>query len=192
MHPLADGIVIGSAALAAVHFAITQVRVSRNRAEAPGAESGRRSAPRSMAGLAVEAVGFALLFVWPYRTPLGNAAWHWIAAVLACACTWTVAAATRALGQQWRVQAVVTSTHKLVTSGPYRVVRHPIYAAVLGYLLAFGLAFSNWLPILIATAVYLLGTEIRIRAEDALLAERFGPEFLDYRRQVKAYVPFLR
>jgi protein-S-isoprenylcysteine O-methyltransferase Ste14 len=188
----ANGIVTGSAALAAVHFTITHVRVSRNRAETPDAESGRRSAPWAMAGLAVEAVGFSLLFVWPDRAPLGNAVWHWSAVVLALASTWTVAAATRALGRQWRVQAVVTNAHKLVTSGPYRVVRHPIYAAGLGDLLALGLAFSNWPPILAATAVYLLGTEIRVRAEDALLAERFGSEFLDYRRHVKAYVPFLR
>ncbi len=48
----------------------------------------------------------------------------------------------------------------------------------------------QWAPV--SLALYLAGTEIRVRAEDALLAGRFGDEFERYRRAVKAYIPFVR
>jgi protein-S-isoprenylcysteine O-methyltransferase Ste14 len=40
--------------------------------------------------------------------------------------------------------------------------------------------------------VFLVGTEIRVQTEDRLLAARFGEEFRQYRKHVRAYVPFVR
>jgi protein-S-isoprenylcysteine O-methyltransferase Ste14 len=45
---------------------------------------------------------------------------------------------------------------------------------------------------LAALSLFLAGTEIRVAAEDGLLASRFGERFLAYQRRVKAYVPLLR
>jgi protein-S-isoprenylcysteine O-methyltransferase Ste14 len=59
-------------------------------------------------------------------------------------------------------------------------------------LLATGLA-RTWWPLLIAGVVfYVAGTEIRVRAEDGLLASRFGEEFVQYQRSTRAYLPFIR
>jgi len=44
----------------------------------------------------------------------------------------------------------------------------------------------------LATAIFICGTEVRVRIEDSLLASRFGAEFQEYRRSVPAYVPFVR
>ena len=44
----------------------------------------------------------------------------------------------------------------------------------------------------VGLVVFLVGTEIRVRAEDRLLAERFQDAFAEYRSRVKAYVPFIR
>jgi protein-S-isoprenylcysteine O-methyltransferase Ste14 len=44
----------------------------------------------------------------------------------------------------------------------------------------------------IALALFIAGTEIRVRLEDKLLAERFGDEFRDYRRSTPAYIPLIR
>jgi protein-S-isoprenylcysteine O-methyltransferase Ste14 len=41
-------------------------------------------------------------------------------------------------------------------------------------------------------ALFIAGTEIRVRLEDKLLAERFGDEFRDYRRSTPAYIPLIR
>ncbi len=59
-------------------------------------------------------------------------------------------------------------------------------------LLATGLLFTPILLLLIALAVFVIGTEIRVRIEDALLFSRFGDQFRQYQRAVFAYVPFVR
>jgi protein-S-isoprenylcysteine O-methyltransferase Ste14 len=100
--------------------------------------------------------------------------------------------ATRHLDKQWRFGAALSEDHELIKTGPYRWLRHPIYTSMLGMLLETGLA-EAWWPLLVAGVVfYMIGTEIRIRAEERLLASRFGEEFSTYRRSARAYVPFLR
>ncbi len=77
-------------------------------------------------------------------------------------------------------------------SGPYRVVRHPIYTSMLCVLFGTGFMITP-LPLLVLSAlVFIAGTEIRVRIEDSLLASRFGDRFRDYQRSVPAYIPFLK
>ena len=100
--------------------------------------------------------------------------------------------ATRHLDKQWRFEAALSEDHDLIKTSPYRWLRHPIYASMLGMLLETGLARAWW-PLLMAGVVfYVIGTEIRISAEERLLASRFGEEFIQYRQTARAYVPFLR
>jgi protein-S-isoprenylcysteine O-methyltransferase Ste14 len=100
--------------------------------------------------------------------------------------------ATRHLGKQWRYVAAVTQDHELITTGPYRLIRHPIYTSIFGMLLATVFAWSWW-PLGIAAVVfYVIGTEIRIRAEETLLAAHFGDRFTAWRAKTPAYIPFIR
>jgi len=99
--------------------------------------------------------------------------------------------AARHLDKYWRFEAALSDDHQLITTGPYRWLRHPIYASMLGLLLQTGLARAWW-PLLVAGILFgVIGTEIRIRAEDGLLAARFHDQFAAY-RTTKAYLPFLR
>lgn len=109
--------------------------------------------------------------------------------VVGCLLSWT---AKRALGRQWRVDAGLNADHELVRSGPYRLVRHPIYASMLSMMLATGLMTTAWPFLAAAVALFLMGTEIRVRVEDSLLESRFGDQFREYRRSVPAYIPFVR
>jgi protein-S-isoprenylcysteine O-methyltransferase Ste14 len=72
------------------------------------------------------------------------------------------------------------------------MIRHPIYTSMLCILLGTGVLVTPPLLFFAALIVFLLGTEIRVRAEDGLLASRFGDEFYRYRQTVSAYVPFVR
>jgi len=96
------------------------------------------------------------------------------------------------LGRQFRIQAGLYHDHQLVRTGPYAVVRHPIYTSLLALLLATGLLRARWPWLIAALAVFVAGTEIRVHTEDRLLASRFGAAFAAYKKRVPAYVPFVR
>ena len=74
----------------------------------------------------------------------------------------------------------------------YAVVRHPVYTSFLCILWGIGLMATPLWLFIAATAVFLTGTEIRVRIEDRLLEEHFGDQARQFRRSTSAYIPFLR
>ena len=104
----------------------------------------------------------------------------------------TVWAAIPQLDKQWRIDAGLNADHALIRTGPYSIVRHPIYASMLAMLLAMGLMLSSWWGLVVGLALFIVGTEIRVRVEDGLLRSRFGGEFDAYASHVPAYLPFIR
>jgi protein-S-isoprenylcysteine O-methyltransferase Ste14 len=98
----------------------------------------------------------------------------------------------RHLGRQFRITAGLYEDHELVTTGPYAIVRHPIYASLLAILAATLSLLTPWQWALLSLALFVAGTEIRVATEDGLLASRFGNDFEEYRKRVKAYVPGVR
>jgi protein-S-isoprenylcysteine O-methyltransferase Ste14 len=109
--------------------------------------------------------------------------------IFTIASVWFCYAAVRALGKQWALMARVIEGHELIRQGPYAVVRNPIYLAMLGMLIATGLAVSRWQALVGAAIVFAVGTAIRIRTEENLLRQAFGPKFDDYARRVPAFLP---
>ena len=97
--------------------------------------------------------------------------------------------AVRTLGRQWAVAARLIEGHKLVTAGPYRFVRNPIYTGMLGMLVATGLAMEHWTALLVALVLFAVGLVIRVRSEENLLRAAFGKEFEDYAKRVPAVLP---
>jgi len=153
----------------------------------------------SIAGIALQGAGYAIVWIVrrPWFTPifsLGKSVEIVLAVlsmVAAAGSVWLCILAIRTLGQQWSLAARVVEGHKLVTKGPYSVVRNPIYTGMLGMLLATGLAVSHWSGLLIALVVFGIGTAIRVRSEAALLRETFGEEFESYARRVPAVIPYV-
>ena len=96
------------------------------------------------------------------------------------------------LGRQFRLHAGLYHDHELVRTGPYGLVRHPIYASLFAMLICTILLLTPWEWAFLPLALFVIGTEIRVRSEDRLLESRFGDEFREYRRHVRAYVPFVR
>lgn len=162
------------------------------RARQGRSEAGRKVNRGSVAGMLLELASLVILVLWREPVPIFPGVVYVGAALLAVSSAVLGWVAGLHLGAQLRIQAVVTSEHKLVTSGPYSVIRHPIYACLFGFLIATGLVFSRPLALLAALPVFILGTEIRLRAEERLLAEHFGKEFQAYRQRVSAWLPGLR
>lgn len=152
----------------------------------------------SILGFLVQGLSYAV--VWSMRrapfTPITSVkalqlVLSLLAIIVAVASVRLFQAALDALGKEWSLTARLVKGHELARTGPYRFVRHPIYSAMLGMLLATGLAVSYWLPLIVALVIFFVGTVIRIRSEERLLKEAFGPEFESYARSVPAIVPGL-
>ena len=99
-------------------------------------------------------------------------------------------AARRALGRNWSREVRIAVGHELVTSGPYARLRHPIYTGAL--CVSLGLAIvSGLLSAFVGFALLILAYIRKIALEERLLANAFGPEFIQYRASSWALIPFL-
>lgn len=108
---------------------------------------------------------------------------------LAVASVWLIASAVSTLGKQWAVAARLVEGHQLITAGPYRFVRNPIYTGMLGMLVATGLAMEHWTALIVAVVLFAVGLVIRVHSEEKLLRAAFGKEFDDYATRVPAVLP---
>ncbi|HEX3662857.1 MAG TPA: isoprenylcysteine carboxylmethyltransferase family protein [Acidobacteriaceae bacterium] len=150
-------------------------------------------APSSRWGIALVTVGFALVWMWVKPPAFEKSVTSLIVSmVLGPPSVLLAWAATRELGKQWRYEAALIEDHELIQTGPYRWIRHPIYTSMFGMLMATGAACTWWPMWIAGAAFFVAGTEIRVRAEDRLLAERFQQRFQTFRKGVPAYIPFLR
>lgn len=159
---------------------------------AKGSKTPAKLDRRARWGILIQALSFSLLWqghFWERRPEPWKIAASVLLFGIANLLCWT---GTRNLGRQWRLDAGLNEDHKLIRSGPYRFIRHPIYASMLGMLLGTGLITVPRPLLLFAAGIFIAGTEIRIRIEDGLLAARFGEEARAYQRSVPAYIPMVR
>jgi protein-S-isoprenylcysteine O-methyltransferase Ste14 len=93
--------------------------------------------------------------------------------------------AFRRAGTSPRPWAAATA---LVTTGPYRFSRNPMYLALGLWLLALALALGSLLPVVVLPVFIVAIDRLFIRPEEARLAERFGPVFARWRHQVRRWL----
>jgi protein-S-isoprenylcysteine O-methyltransferase Ste14 len=147
---------------------------------------------RARWGIIIQVIAYSLLWqgkFWLNPPETWRIALSILFLLLSALLSWT---AVRALGRHLRFDAALRDDHQLVQSGPYRILRHPIYTSMLCLLLGTGFMVTPPLLFLIAIVLFLIGSEIRVRIEDHLLATRFGNQFHIYQHTVSAYIPFLR
>lgn len=144
----------------------------------------------SDAGMALQFAGMLLALAWPGP----ERPERMLPALLLAGMAMGLArAALRHLGRQWRVTAVVTDDHELITSGPYSLIRHPVYSAWLLMLVAVVLLRGEAWMGAVAVCIFAAGTEIRVSAEERLLRATFGERYAAYIKSARwAYLPPLR
>jgi protein-S-isoprenylcysteine O-methyltransferase Ste14 len=94
------------------------------------------------------------------------------------------------LGGNWSTTAVLKENQELIQSGPYRYVRHPIYSGlmlmVLGVAIFYGRAIG-----FVAFTISFIASWFRARQEEKLLTKHFPEEYPNYKKRVKAFIPFV-
>lgn len=109
---------------------------------------------------------------------------------LACAGMGFAFWARATLGRNWSGRVTIKENHELVTRGPYGLVRHPIYTGALFGFSGSALALGH-VGGLFAVAIMLSIFVHKIRLEERVMGQHFGERYVEYRRKVKALIPFL-
>jgi protein-S-isoprenylcysteine O-methyltransferase Ste14 len=120
------------------------------------------------------------------RTPF----WALFGAALTVAgvllCFW----ARAILGKNWSGTVTIKQDHELILHGPYAFVRHPIYTGLLmgmlGTAIVYGLARC-----LVGVFILGLGFWIKSQTEEKFMLQQFGERYMQYRRDVRALIPFI-
>lgn len=94
------------------------------------------------------------------------------------------------LGRNWSGVAALKADHELVTGGPYRWVRHPIYSGLALAFLGTAMAIGQWRGVL-AVALALIAIAHRVVVEERFMRQQFGGAYDSYARRVRALVPGL-
>ncbi len=145
-----------------------------------------------LSGLALWLAWFAYIInpEWLAWAHLGLPGWlRWAAAALALIALppfafWTM----RAIGTNITDTVDIRTQHRLVTSGPYRWMRHPFYTLTFSLSIALGVLAANWL-MLGLTAVVMIYIVLRLPKEEAMLIERFGDEYRQYMKHTGRFLP---
>ena len=91
----------------------------------------------------------------------------------------------------FRAIVVIQPDHRLVTTGPYRLLRHPSYTGALLAAVGFGVALSHWTSLLAVLAGWTVGIAYRIRVEEAALRSAFGAAYDEYSARTRRLIPLL-
>ena len=97
----------------------------------------------------------------------------------------------RTLGRYFTFQVMTSADQPVITTGPYRYLRHPSYTGILLILAGIGLGYGNLLSLVALIVLPLLGFINRIRVEEAALSATLGDRYTTYATGRKRLVPFV-
>ncbi len=94
------------------------------------------------------------------------------------------------LGRNWSATVSVKQDHELIRTGPYALVRHPIYTGMLLAILGTAITIGQWRAVL-ALLIAFASLWRKLRLEERYMSETFGEEYQRYRAHTKALIPYL-
>jgi protein-S-isoprenylcysteine O-methyltransferase Ste14 len=173
-----------------VAFGMTEVwiRIRTRRRTPSGHDRGSRLVIALAIGVGVVS-GVLVAAHWAGGTL--PAAWAWLVAGLTCTAAGLVLRiwAVLTLGRFFTTQVRVASDQRVVSDGPYGVVRHPSYAGLLLVLTGIGLSLTDWLSLLCAVVPSAAALVWRIRIEEAALRAVLGAAYGEYAAGRSRLVP---
>lgn len=115
---------------------------------------------------------------------------RWLGVILGFLCIAGIYWLFSSIGSGITPTSATRKEHRLVTSGPYRWVRHPLYTVGTSLFIALGLIADNWFIILLGILAF-VAMASRAPKEEANLIEKFGDEYRDYMKRTGRYFPKL-
>lgn len=97
----------------------------------------------------------------------------------------------RTLGRYFTFTVQTSQDQPVIMTGPYRLLRHPSYAALLLIFIGLGLVYDNWGSLVVLTAAVASGLIVRIRAEERALVKDLGAKYQAFAATRKRLIPFV-
>ncbi len=94
------------------------------------------------------------------------------------------------LGKNWSSAVTIKQDHRLIRTGPYSMMRHPIYSGILLAIVGTAVVKGE-VKGLLAVPALLIAFLIKFRKEEHFMVEQFGREYEEYRQHTKALIPFI-
>lgn len=117
-----------------------------------------------------------------------------VVSIVGCICTWIGIAfaiwARYYLGRNWSAIVTIKQDHKLIRTGPYAFVRHPIYSGLLLAMVGTALE-ARELGGFVSVVITFLSWSCKCAIEEAFLLDRFHGAYALYRQEVSALIPFV-
>jgi protein-S-isoprenylcysteine O-methyltransferase Ste14 len=128
---------------------------------------------------------------WLYR-PLWRAGVcpFWLGAALTVGGLLFAVWAREHLGRNWSSSVTIKQDHELITTGPYSVVRHPIYTGILGGFLGLAIAISEVRGFVVFILIF-VGFWAKFSMEEKWMRSQFGETYAAYVRRTAALVPYV-
>jgi protein-S-isoprenylcysteine O-methyltransferase Ste14 len=153
---------------------------------------------RAVVGFRVLAIAYLLLILYPMTTWIDFAhvglspVVRWtLGLVLLLSYLVLFASAHLALGKHWSGVVEIHQDHALVTGGPYRLVRHPMYSAFFLSCPGIFVLSCNWLISGLYTVAVLFMYLSRVASEEEMMIERFGESYRAYMNRTGRLLPRL-
>jgi protein-S-isoprenylcysteine O-methyltransferase Ste14 len=129
---------------------------------------------------------------WMAWSKIGLPEWvRWIGVGIGVLCVALIYWLFSSIGSGITPTSATRKEHKLVTSGPYRWVRHPLYTVGSSMFIAFGMMADNWFIAVLGALTFML-MAIRTPKEEANLIEKFGDEYRAYMKRTGRFLPRLK
>jgi protein-S-isoprenylcysteine O-methyltransferase Ste14 len=97
----------------------------------------------------------------------------------------------RTLGEYFTGDVKARADQPVITSGPYRWVRHPSYTAGMIMFIGIGLALGNWFSFALLTVATIATYSYRVAVEERVLLETIGEPYGSYMKQRKRFIPYI-
>ena len=128
---------------------------------------------------------------WLYRPLWRTGFWlFWLGAALTVGGLLFAVWAREHLGRNWSRSVTIKQDHELITTGPYAVLRHPIYTGILAGFLGLAIAISQVRGFVVFVLIFLVFW-VKLSMEEQWMRSQFGETYATYVRRTAALVPYL-